>query len=545
MTAAVDVGEGALNADESVVFAGERNLLQSDDLASNMERLRRLFDLFEQKTSLLHLLDAVAARRRACRSTSAASRAWCRSTRCSVVTAPYEVDGQVIGTLGVIGPTRMAYERVIPIVDVTAKLLSNALTRSSPMPEPARTPGSRRQRRMIGRFYAALGRRDAATMVACYAARRRILGPGVPATSTRAGVAAMWRMLCARGKDLAVDASAIAADDATGRAHWVATYTYSATGRRVDNRIDARFAFRDGLILRHEDRFDLRRWTRQALGSKGVLLGWLPAARRDVQAQAARALDAWRAQRTPAGLRQPADRAGAGRPPAPLLSPIHRQANRTAHELPARTPVRPRPRAARRRAAGQPRHARRADAGGRAPLSRASSCPIRAWSRSRVAIWLPILHGVILRVRPAQVGAPSTRRSGPRTARRCSCTARKQASLLQGYLGQRLKAAGLPPDFAAVELAMRYGNPDVAGAIDRLRAAGCDRILVVPLYPQYAASTTASALDAVYAHVARTRRMPALRFVDCFHDDPGYIKALARGGQRLLDDATGGRTSWC
>ena len=67
---------------------------------------------------------------------------------------------------------------------------------------------------------------------------------------------------------------------------------------------------------------------------------------------------------------------------------------------------------------------------------------------------------------------------------------------------------------------MRYGNPAVAGAMDRLRDAGCDRILVVPLYPQYAASTTASAMDAVYAHAQTARRMPALRAVDCFHDDP-------------------------
>jgi ketosteroid isomerase-like protein len=152
---------------------------------------------------------------------------------------------------------------------------------------------------MIGRFYAALGRRDAATMIACYHPDANFSDPVFPRLD-RAGVAAMWGMLCARGKDLAVDASAIAADDATGQAHWVATYTFAATGRRVVNRIDARFVFRDGLILEHEDRFDLQRWMRQALGWKGLLLGWLPAARRGVQAQAARALDTWRVQRAPA-----------------------------------------------------------------------------------------------------------------------------------------------------------------------------------------------------------------------------------------------------
>jgi heat-inducible transcriptional repressor len=127
MTAAVDVGEGALNADESVVLAGERNLLQTEGLASNMERLRRLFDLFEEKTSLLHLLDR-SQRAAGVQIYIGGESNLVPLDEMSVVTAPYTVDGQVIGTLGVIGPTRMAYERVIPIVDVTAKLLSNALT---------------------------------------------------------------------------------------------------------------------------------------------------------------------------------------------------------------------------------------------------------------------------------------------------------------------------------------------------------------------------------------------------------------------------------
>ena len=127
MTAAVDAGEGALNADESVVLAGERNLLQSEGLASNMERLRRLFDLFEEKTSLLHLLDR-SQRAAGVQIYIGGESNLVPLDEMSVVTAPYTVDGQVIGTLGVVGPTRMAYERVIPIVDVTAKLLSNALT---------------------------------------------------------------------------------------------------------------------------------------------------------------------------------------------------------------------------------------------------------------------------------------------------------------------------------------------------------------------------------------------------------------------------------
>ncbi len=128
MKAAVDAGEGALAEGEALVVTGERNLLHADDLASNMQRLRRLFDLFEQKTSLLHLLD-VSQRAQGVQIYIGEESGLVPLDDCSVVTASYEVGGQVIGTLGVIGPTRMAYERVIPIVDVTAKLLSNALAR--------------------------------------------------------------------------------------------------------------------------------------------------------------------------------------------------------------------------------------------------------------------------------------------------------------------------------------------------------------------------------------------------------------------------------
>ena len=128
MKVAVEAGEGALSEGEALVVTGERNLLHADDLASNMQRLRRLFDLFEQKTSLLHLLD-VSQRAQGVQIYIGEESGLMPLDECSVVTASYEVGGQVIGTLGVIGPTRMAYERIIPIVDITAKLLSNALTR--------------------------------------------------------------------------------------------------------------------------------------------------------------------------------------------------------------------------------------------------------------------------------------------------------------------------------------------------------------------------------------------------------------------------------
>ncbi|MFP5410026.1 MAG: heat-inducible transcriptional repressor HrcA [Gammaproteobacteria bacterium] len=128
MAAAVDAGSQALDANqENVVVSGSRKLLDVEELSSNMGNLRRLFDAFEQKTGLLQLLD---------QSRSAAGvqifiggeSELLPLDECSLVTAPYSVDGQVVGTLGVVGPTRMAYERVVPIVDITAKILSSALS---------------------------------------------------------------------------------------------------------------------------------------------------------------------------------------------------------------------------------------------------------------------------------------------------------------------------------------------------------------------------------------------------------------------------------
>ncbi len=128
MQAAIELGEGALQEGDALVVTGERNLLHAHDLASNMDRLRQLFELFDQKTSLLHLLD-VSQKAQGVQIYIGGESGLVPLDECTVVTAPYESGGQVIGTLGVIGPTRMAYERVIPIVDVTAKLLSNALSR--------------------------------------------------------------------------------------------------------------------------------------------------------------------------------------------------------------------------------------------------------------------------------------------------------------------------------------------------------------------------------------------------------------------------------
>ena len=109
------------------MISGERNLLEVDDLSGNMARLRQLFDLFERKTQLLDILE-LSERAEGVQIFIGGESALVPLDECTVVTAPYEVDGQVVGTVGVIGPTRMAYERVIPIVDITAKLLSSALS---------------------------------------------------------------------------------------------------------------------------------------------------------------------------------------------------------------------------------------------------------------------------------------------------------------------------------------------------------------------------------------------------------------------------------
>ncbi|MBU6285605.1 MAG: heat-inducible transcriptional repressor HrcA [Proteobacteria bacterium] len=127
MQAAVQTSESALSEEvDPVVIAGQRNLLGVSDLSDNMERLRRLFDLFDQKTSLLQLLSA-SSRAKGVQIFIGGESDLVPMDQLSVVVAPYEVDGRIVGTLGVIGPTRMAYERVIPIVDITARLVSGAL----------------------------------------------------------------------------------------------------------------------------------------------------------------------------------------------------------------------------------------------------------------------------------------------------------------------------------------------------------------------------------------------------------------------------------
>jgi len=132
-------------------------------------------------------------------------------------------------------------------------------------------------------------------MVACYAPQVTFQDPVFTLAGWRAR--AMWRMLCERGKDLRVTVAEVRGDDMTGSARCDAWYTYSATGRPVHNVITATFEFANGRIVRHVDRFDLHRWASQALGLKGLLLGWAPPVQRAIRRQAARGLDAFIAAR--------------------------------------------------------------------------------------------------------------------------------------------------------------------------------------------------------------------------------------------------------
>ena len=132
MQAAVQVGSEVMSqAQDEVVISGERNLLAVTDFSSDMNQLRRAFDLFEQKAQLMRLLD-VSSEAEGVRIFIGGESQTVPVEDLSVVSAPYEVDGQVVGTLGVIGPTRMPYDRMIQIVDITSRLVSNALSQGKP-----------------------------------------------------------------------------------------------------------------------------------------------------------------------------------------------------------------------------------------------------------------------------------------------------------------------------------------------------------------------------------------------------------------------------
>jgi ferrochelatase len=137
------------------------------------------------------------------------------------------------------------------------------------------------------------------------------------------------------------------------------------------------------------------------------------------------------------------------------------------------------------------------------------------------ALWMPILHGAILPTRPS-ISARRYAAVWSTDGSPLKVHTERQARMLRGYLGERTRAP------IEVRWAMRYGSPSIGQSLAELRAQGCDRILALPLYPQYSSSTTGSAWDALSGALRRVRNVPALRFVKHFHDHPGYIEALAQ-----------------
>ena len=136
------------------------------------------------------------------------------------------------------------------------------------------------------------------------------------------------------------------------------------------------------------------------------------------------------------------------------------------------------------------------------------------------AIWWFILNCIILVIRPKK-SAEKYAQVWTKEGSPLLVHAKKQSILLRGFLGEKIKSP------FTVELGMSYGNPSMQSAIDNLKAQHCDRILVFPLYPQYAASSTASAMDAVFRVLLKTRNQPAIRSIRNYHDHQAYIDALA------------------
>ena len=143
---------------------------------------------------------------------------------------------------------------------------------------------------LIRRFYAALDAHDGEAMAACYTPDAQFTDPVFRDLEGRE-VGAMWRMLCERSDDLSVELVEHGADGDRGTARWIAKYTFTQTGRPVVNDVRAEMRFRDGLIAEHRDSFDLHSWTRQALGTPGLLLGWSPLVQKPVRRRARESLD--------------------------------------------------------------------------------------------------------------------------------------------------------------------------------------------------------------------------------------------------------------
>ena len=150
---------------------------------------------------------------------------------------------------------------------------------------------------LITDFYLAFQQGDAEAMAACYAPDVHFSDP-VFTELHGAQAGDMWRMLTAGAKEFSLVFDGVQANDQTGCAHWVASYTFSKTGRRVVNDIQAKFVFQDGKIVRHQDSFNLWSWSRQALGLKGLLLGATPMVQNAIRQQAAKSLALYRHKTT-------------------------------------------------------------------------------------------------------------------------------------------------------------------------------------------------------------------------------------------------------
>lgn len=147
---------------------------------------------------------------------------------------------------------------------------------------------------LINKFYSSFQNRDYGGMIKCYHPEIEFKDEAFDLRGKAAG--AMWHMLCERGKDLKLEYSGVEANDETGKAHWDAWYTFSQTGRKVHNSIDASFVFRDGKIVKHTDVFNFWRWSRQALGPAGLVLGWTPFLRGKVSSGAHKSLEQFMAK---------------------------------------------------------------------------------------------------------------------------------------------------------------------------------------------------------------------------------------------------------
>ena len=143
---------------------------------------------------------------------------------------------------------------------------------------------------LIKKFYTSLGKRDARGIAECYHPSVSFSDEVFP-NLLGARATGMWEMLCERGKDLRIEFRDVEAGNSVGRAKWEAWYTFSATGRPVHNKINARFEFLDGKIIRHRDRFNFWGWASQALGPTGRMLGWTTYLTNRVRRQAAKSLD--------------------------------------------------------------------------------------------------------------------------------------------------------------------------------------------------------------------------------------------------------------